>query len=214
MTTSQTISPQQLRDHSATLVERLGYEFNPTLPLLDSCLPTRSINDVIDRTLTLFVVVAVATGANENKALDWLEREGLVKSLTRREADWLERRDGRCTSEFVEQEEALLALAWTLGIVEALDFAKPCDTSLAGAFPKPRNNETSLNFRNRAALRRPDQIAAALDLAYCIHWAIRNERFSHVGNAHRVDRYVVEERRKALEWLTSEGEWDEICLDT
>jgi hypothetical protein len=214
MTTNLKINPQRLRDQSTMLVESLGYAFNATLPLLDSSLSIRSKNDAIDRALTLFVVVAVATGAKQDKALDWLEREGLENALTRREAEWLNRKDERRTREFAAQEESLLALAWALGVVEVLDFARPCDTSLARAFPRARDNETSLNFRGRAAYRSPDEIAAAVDLAYCIHWAIRNERFSNVRNAHRVDEYVVEERRRALEWLTSEDDWDEVCLDT
>ncbi len=66
----------------------------------------------------------------------------------------------------------------------------------------------------KARLRSDDQIVSAADLAYCLHWAIRQSELEGKRPPGKVPPYVVVERRRALEWLLSDEDWDDVPLDT
>ena len=103
---------------------------------------------------------------------------------------------------------------WAIGRIPVLDFSNYCTSELAGLFPKVKNSETSGKFRALTKLRSATEIAAALDIAYCAHWAIENSKLRAQAPPGAVDPYVIVERRRALQWITTKEEWDEVVLDT
>jgi hypothetical protein len=99
--------------------------------------------------------------------------------------------------------------------VDELDFGRRCDDDFIAKLPNLKTGEPAAGFRRRARLREADEIGAELDLAYCLHWAVREA--SLAGNAPppgMVPSYVVVERRRALEWLAGKDDWDATSLDT
>ena len=106
------------------------------------------------------------------------------------------------------------AFAWALGLRTTLDFGSICDDGLIGEFPDLKKMAPAAPFLARARLRTADELACALDLAYCIHWAITAAVLEGDDVPGQVPGYVVIERRWALEWVLSDADWDEISLDT
>jgi hypothetical protein len=80
--------------------------------------------------------------------------------------------------------------------------------------PDLKGNASSADFQSNAKLRPDEEIAAACDLAYCIHWAVRQSHLKGVKMSGKVQPYVVVERRRALEWLLTDASWEEVALDT
>jgi hypothetical protein len=206
--------PFQIRKQSKKLVAELEYSFNDQLPVLPDNLRARGEREIINRALALFVVVGVASGGNQGSAMSWLAKEAIAGALTPAESRWLENQEGDMRPAFVAQEESLLALAWALGFIKKLDFGRHCALSLSAAFPKPRLGESSDAFRQSAKMRAVSDIVEALDLAYCLHWSIRNEELQGRIVSHAVDPHVVIERRRALEWILSNEDWDSVPMDT
>jgi hypothetical protein len=202
------------RRRSIADAERLGYGQPIDLPLLDDDLTPRSHGDVAHRCLALFTAVAVAYGFPRSKARAWTEREGLRKALTPSERAFLDAETSGDAPSFQQSVEALWALAWALGRVDGLDFAEPCADDFVGLFPNVKVGEPIDGFVEAARLRPIDQVAAALDLSYCLHWTVVQARLDGRSSPGRVEAWVVTQRRHALEWLVAPDEWDEVSLDT
>ena len=63
-------------------------------------------------------------------------------------------------------------------------------------------------------MRDLSELAAQLDLAYCLHWAVRDALNQRRAVSGVVDEQELRCRRLALEWLLTTDPWDEITLDT
>jgi hypothetical protein len=202
-----------LRKSSHSEAQRLGYATNPSLPLLDPNLCLRSKDQVTQRALTLHCVVAASHGFRREGSLEWLRREQLADSLTPKERAFLV---GGVTDtiQFQVQGECLWVFAWVLGKVERLDFAQPAPGHLVTLYPDLKNSESSARWREVLSLRSEAQVLAACDLAYCLHWAINQSRVQGRGRTASLMPYVIVERRRALEWLLGQAQWDDVELDT
>lgn len=206
-----------LRERSMEQVQALGYSFNPNLPLLDSVRVTRSSDDVINRILVLHACVACSYGFPKPKALDWLGQEGLIEQMTPQESEFLHGKAENKRIAFQWRVEAVWALTWAAGYHLELDFSRTCSESLVNILPDLKTNASSESFRHRCKLRTADEIAAMVDLAYCLHWAIREAKLRGSGQqakAKKVQDQVIEERRYGLEWLICDEAWDNVSLDT
>lgn len=203
-----------VRNESTRVARELGYGVNSELPLLDLTNVVRSSDEVVDRALVLYCVVAVANKSRSEVALAWLRQERLVDQLTAKERRWMEQQNEGDRATYLAQEEALWTLMWALGFVDRLDFSEYCQPTLAGMFPRVRDGGRSTLFRSKATLRLSNEIVSAADLAYCLHWSIRNAALQSQAQAGKIEPYVLIERRRALEWLLSTDAWDDVSLDT
>lgn len=208
------IDARAVRSKSELEARRMGYSINPALPLLEPLSIVRSKDDVVDRLLVLGCVVAIAHGSRKEVGLPWLEREGLAESLTAREREWIASLDENDRRIFRAQEESAWALMWALGFVARLDFDSYCEPTLARMFPSIRNGEGSARFREQSRLRSESEIVDAIDLAFCVHWAVRDASLRRTGLPNDILPYVIAERRRALEWLTTPVNWDDVTFDT
>jgi hypothetical protein len=195
------------------MASQLGYEVNESLPLLDGDLRMRSEDSVVKRLLCLHAAAACAYGFDRQRAIAWIGRERLSESLTAEERGFIEHGHGD-PNRFRVQIEAMWALAWALGIVSALEYGKPCGEGFVALLPNLKTAETTDSLRQNASLRSAAEIAASLDLAYCIHWAIRDAGIARRPARKQIQPYVIVERRRALEWLVGEDDWDDLSLDT
>ena len=208
----RTYDPRVIRDSSLALAEHLGYPTNSSLPLVDAGLRVRSRDDVAHRMLCLDALVAAACGFPRKKALAWLERQHAASYLAESEIAFFR---GQGDAVVVKHRvESLWALAWCVCLVPELDFSLPCSDNLVTLVPDIESEEAAVAFTQALRLRNEDAIIAKCDLAYCLHWAIQNSltnRQRAPGKLHPI--YVIE-RRRALEWLLSDSDWDHVLMDT
>lgn len=190
-----------------------GVEIPDFLPLLDHARCSRETSEVVDRLLVLTAIAAVSYGFEKNSASPWLIQEDLVEALTPAEASFLA--DGVGSPDvFKVQVEGAWALAWAINLVVDLDFRKPCDSGFVRMVPNLRVGEASADWYARARMRTNDEIIGACDLAYCLHWAVRNSQLAGLPPSGGLIPFVVVERRRALGWLLDNVGWDEVQLDT
>lgn len=206
---------ESIRRRSLERAAHLGYDVIESLPLLESVSSLKPPEAILDRFLCLHAVVASAYGFDRTRARDWLSREDLVSALALSERRFLADGIGD-PNRFKCQVEGLWAFAWALGIVVTLDFGKLCANTFVFLLPDLKKFESSRPFRERARLRSMEEIAGQCDLAYCLHWAVRQAQIERRSLTGKVPPYVVIERRRALEWILGEDEdeWDDISLDT
>jgi hypothetical protein len=181
--------------------------------VLDTGLKLRNQDEVLNRLLCLTAVAAASYGFDRAKSLAWLSQENLKASLTEAELRFLERCEGQ-PQLFQVQVEGMWALAWALSLVPQLDFWKDCDSRFVGQLPNLKVSQSSDELRRKAELRPADEVVAACDLAYCLHWAIRQAEIERRQPPAGLKPYIIVERRRALEWLLSDESWDSVSLDT
>lgn len=183
------------------------------LPLLDAGLEMRNTDETTSRILAMNAVAATAYGFDKAKAIAWLNQEALTNSLSEQEKRFVFEGAGQ-PDRFKVQVEGMWALSWAMGIASELNFAKDCDNRFVTTLPNLKQSQSSADFRKKANPRPLEQVVAACDLAYCLHWAIRQSELTGKRSPGNLKPYVVVERRRALEWLLSKEAWDEVPLDT
>jgi hypothetical protein len=204
---------KRIREESIQSAKRLGVDVSPTLPLLDAGLEMRNADEAVSRVLTMNAVAATAYGFDKAKAIAWLNQEALTDSLSEQERRFVFEGVGQ-PDRFKVGVEGMWAIAWAMGIVSEMNFGKDCDNRFAAMLPNLKQSQSSADFRKKANPRPLEQIVAACDLAYCLHWAIRQAELSGKQPPANLKPYVIVERRRALEWLLSKEAWDEVPLDT
>jgi hypothetical protein len=204
---------KQIREQSIQAATQLGVAVSPTLPLLEVGLEVRRPDEAISRLLAMNAVAATAHGFDKTKAIAWLNQEVLADSLTEQEKSFVFEGVGQ-PDRFKLQVESMWALAWAMGITNDLNFAKDCDNRFVTMLPNLKQSQSSIDFRKKTNPRPPEEVIAACDLAYCLHWAIRQAELNGKRPPANLKPYVVVERRRALEWLLSKQAWDEVSLDT
>jgi hypothetical protein len=117
-------------------------------------------------------------------------------------------------SAFKMQIEGMWALVWAMGMVNNMNFGQECDDHFVLMLPNLKQSQSSAAFRAQADPRSLQHVISALDLAYCLHWGIREAELVGQQLPRNLKPVIVVERRRAFEWLLSKDEWDEVQLDT
>lgn len=209
------LRPQDLkviREKSHAEATRLGYAVNPALPLLSTLISLRRVEDVATRMLCMHAVSAVAHEFPSAKALKWLKDERLAGSLAPSETEFLKEVGDIAMMQC--RVNALFALAWATQIEEKLNFEMECPETLAGALPDLRVAGSSSAWRRKVSLRSDREIVEMADLAYCLHWSIRDAILRKERPQGRLHPINIIERRRGLEWLIGKDAWDDVNLDT
>jgi hypothetical protein len=206
-------SPAEIRSRSLLIASQAGIAIPSTLPLLDLDAQPRSQAAIVDRLLALHAVAAASYGFDKAKAIEWLKRERLTPAQAETERQFLEHTKGDPLA-FRFQVEGMWALAWALNLVGTLNFWSECDDNFVALMPNLLKMEDATAVRAKASLRSRPELCAALDLAYCLHWAIRQAQLEGAEPPDGLTPDIVVERRRALEWLLSAEPWDAVSLDT
>lgn len=203
------VNSDALRESSLQKIKALGLIINSELPLLETQILVRSEEDIIRRALALHGVVANSFGFK--KAYHWLEENRLKKFLSSNEVTFLKKHKN--PSSFQCGFEGLYVFAWLLGHLEDFDLLSRCPDTLVGLYPNLKVGEPSNKFSLESSLIKSDKIIEQLDLAYCLHWSLVHNRLK--GNLSPLPALsMLAERRKVLEWVCSDDDWDDISLDT
>jgi hypothetical protein len=203
----------QVRKVSWRTISGRGLRENLTLPLLEEPSIMRSMAAHVEKTLSLHVVVARAFGLPKELASKWVETEHISDGLTESDRQFLAGDDSLKIQKQADVH-CLYVLAWALSVVPSLSIDGEMPRDLVKLMPELWSMEKSSDFRLRAKQRHSSEILQALDLAYCLHWALEDARLSCAHHPALAGLPIVVRRRLALEWLVSATEWDAIELDT
>ena len=108
------------------------------------------------------------------------------------------------------REEALHALLWVLGLVEDLPPEQMCPKQ--PAYERLAPGLDPARAREDLRMRPLSEIAAMLDLYYCLHWHARKAQYHGDVWDYQIAPSVVLERRRALEWLFQDARWEDVDL--
>jgi hypothetical protein len=198
-----------VRARSRHLARRLGYGKPPDEIPEPAVSRLRPVAAIVDRALVLNVVISCAYGLDTLVALDWLRTEGLLDALREDEREFLvDLAEGIHVEQLARklEVESLFALAWAVGLVDALDFDRGCGDEVARVMPDVGAGEGAAEIRAEAERRDADELYAALDLATVLAGAIGDEGLQLGLSPGDVEPYVVWERRRALAWIHG-GSW-------
>ena len=203
---------RMIRQRSLFMARRLGYPVDVSLPLLSDRGVLRDKDEVVDRMLALDAVIACASGMPPEIASDWVSEIGITGSLSPSEARVLEGRAEDVPAGLLDRMEALWALGWASSLFRALDYSRICGPELAMIFGELDDARDVRALRKRSRLRRHEEVLSACDLARCLHRGIEIAARKRMSLPGKVQPNVILERRKALEWLLGEEEWDEVFV--
>lgn len=203
------VDPWEVRTVSIKQAERLGYPTYPNLPLLEKPTHIRSEDEIFARMMCAFIASACAFGVDKGEGQDWLTKEGFADALTAQEAAFLNE-ENPDESSFQNRVEALYVLAWSLGYVRRMDYHDQSDQDFVQLFPNLRTGQTATLMRAKSKPRSSTHLFRHLDLAHCLSWAIQEAEKQNKKPPGDLHPQVVFERKRALEWLLGEADWDSI----
>lgn len=192
----------QIRLENLAKVKKMGLPINQNLPHIDDFKTHKTKYAVVDRALCIYALLAMSFGLDLEKGKEWLSQNNLISSLTDMEQLMLSNND---LLTYQVKVEALMCLAWCLNLFEKISHVHLCDNKLSSLFPKITLNETINGFRQSAILRSHEELLKEADLIYCIHWGMVEN--SIMGKENKIPLYVIEERRRAIDWILSNDLW-------
>ena len=202
-----------IRERSWAVVAKHGLNRNDQLPLLDGLTIQVTERAAAMRLLCMYAVGVCAFGYPVAEARRWLESEGILGNLSNREIQYL---DGDRSLVFMAQTavSSAYSLAWASSLVPDQALMTNLPDNFVGIVPDIRKHESSADLTRRLRFRNIDEIVPYLDLAYCLHWALRDAQM-HLKKTPKLSQLpLVAAQRKSLEWLLTGDDWDEISLDT
>jgi hypothetical protein len=180
----------------------------------------REAPSVAKRCHAIAAALALAHRAPVQTVRDAVDDHDLEGSLGRRELELLRVLEGDVDAPEPElqqllvdvswREEALHALLWALGLVDDLPPDRMCPK--APVYERLAPGLDPGNARQHVQLRPLAQIAAMLDFYYCLHWHARKAQYHGDVWDYQIAPGVVLERRRALEWLFQDAEWEDVDL--
>lgn len=202
-----------IRSKSLVAAEQLGCSINPDLPLPEYKI-TRSLGEIAERIFCLDVVLAVSYGFDRKLASKWIESENLANSFTKKELVLLNGEAKDFLIDFQIQADSLFCLLWAAGLIEKMQLSEQLRSDLVSFVPDLRILESSKPYLLKMKKRSENEIFEKTDLAYNLHWAITHARLNGKPIPKPLNQITVIERRRALEWICSDCNWDEVPLDT
>lgn len=202
-----------IKAKNAQYLESLKIPVNKHLPTIESLaeVSPRTAQDVAKRACAMSYVVGLAFRADPQPLIERLKSYSLWDFVTGREKSLLEAED---VTQAEEDElgwlpEGIMALAWSLGLIE-MDNFEYCSDDLASKFPF---NVDPSDFITKVKLRPLAEIQAQSDLLYQMHWAAVHMRLK--GMEMPFDEGVIYERRRAIDWVYGVEEyWEDIPMGT
>lgn len=226
------LTPEERRTESLQRLKKQKIAVNEHLPLLPACDEVRikSTEEVKKRASGALLCAGLACSMAQeegyqesldyvlSKMREWnLEREDLLP----KEQILIWNRYTEKGSEAVVTKQNIIdaawgyetcyALLWSLELLVDREFGnatRRCDVQ-AAMFVSSLINDPSTKLRSA------DRILNMLDLYYCYHWACVEKRLKPETPVGKLNPEGVQERRRGLEWLISEGkDWNAVSLDT
>lgn len=179
----------------------------------------RTARETAERLLLLASACAVAADRSLRTPIrTWLKHERIWTSASPAERRFLEtsRSTTKAAIAFSWNAEGVYVLGWALRLAPTLlpPTAPASPGSILDRIPAP--GESVASFLNGARLRPAPEIRAAATHLRAAHWSCRDAALHSRSEPHGYDIEVVQERRRAANWLIChEGaDWDRVATDT
>jgi uncharacterized protein DUF4272 len=197
--------PAEVREASLEVLEGLRLPLPaPQFPLIwepGDAVSLRPRAELEARVAILSLVLARSFGMPSGAAMEWLLDARLVEQLTRPEWRFIVSGEGDQFA-FALHLEAVYALGWVLGLTPDLDPLRPSADGFVERLPNLPDAERFSEWRSRTlpSLREPAEVAALLDVYYCLDWAYLEAERRRSPLPGLVDSNAIGQRRWALEW--------------
>ena len=178
----------------------------------------RSAEEVAWRTLALFAVWGLTTNADRTDVLQWIDEAKLRSALTPNEFRMVDAPalTERQAINLSWESERLIVLLWALNLIDDLPPAdEQCDTSVFKCLP-PFSSHTVGEFVGAARLRSESELRHLAQTYFDLHAEARSAELNGRPPRAAVDIEVIQERHRAINWITGyEGlDWDNLTTDT
>jgi hypothetical protein len=211
---------ERRKSKSQNLLKKLGSDFLPSLPIIESEEETnvRASRQVGSRILCLVCVAAAADGLERKKIVSWLKKESLFFELTQQEKTFLEK-TGITDKERIKfswLSECIWLLLWA---AKKVDRNLPTEQCIVNEILEkiPAFGSSTSEFMNSIELRNKADILDMSDFLFRAHWATRQNGVDGKTKIGKLNPDVVQEWHHAINWLTccdDVDNWDKITTDT
>ncbi len=209
---------QEIRkEKSEKHLKRLGAEYLSTLPYVEAEaeVTLRSPEEIGNRILCLMCASGAAEGINKKEILQLVENQKFFRYFTTNELKFLNKK-GTTQAEknkFMWQAECILILLW---ILKKYDIYDPVIEVNVVDMCKvlPKFNSKMDDFTCNLQARDKNEVIDLLDLIYRSHWVTRQNALDGITKIGKLNADVVLEWHYALNWVTSDDDWDDITTDT
>jgi hypothetical protein len=206
----------EIRKETIYRVDKAGYLTNNKLPIIDwNEKIVKTQTEIIYRSLCLSCIVYYCFKTTEKirtSVLNWSKLNGVYDHFTPKEIEILSGKEFDL-NETIRHVESMYTFAWCLGFYESNTISMLPD-SLADKFPLILEGEGIDDFVNKSNLIGYEKMYKELDFLYMLHWGITSSELSNLKIAKPIIEYVVRYRRKSLEWILGDFDWDEVSMDT
>lgn len=170
----------------------------------------RSPQEVAERTLALFSVVAISQGAPKNEVIEWLSETTLINTLTPKEKEYLDNPSIKESINFSWKSEALLILVWALNLIEMIpSSSSPCDISVFQEILPPFIDISEEEFIFNTKLKANNELFEVVIILQNEHAQARK-----LKDTKKIE--ILQERHHAINWIVGycNQAWDDITTDT
>ena len=221
---SKTITPSERRNRTIERLKKEGVAVNEQLPLLPSSeeVSFKSEDEIMNRMIAAYTAIQVAcdiaNGKDHKQSVDYMinfiaKCKGDKSYLLEKENKILE---GKCSKQdiidVVWTYEAVFTLMWAVGYKAdkyEYDVSEKCSGDAV-----TYDMVLISNGSNAKPNLKKEKVLDALDLFRCYQWACAEKSKNPETPIGNINREVVAERLRALEWLISnEKDWFNIKLD-
>ena len=208
-------NPKKVRAEVLTHLKLKDIPTNEALPTIDKWVFKSSV-EVAERIVSLYALTGLAHEADPISLKEWLSEGQLYSEIPDSEKAYFEKTlSSKDIVDLSWKQEALFAVCWSGSLVREMGLPHS-ECNLNKVFPQiPPEVEIS-DFLKTFNLRGEQQIAFQTDLHYCLHWILRHpECWGTSEWPSRLNKDVLIERRRALEWITKSSiKWEDVALDT
>lgn len=224
---NETEKQKNRRQKNNQILTQNGISINENLSCYENDVQIKSIDEVCKRAIACLITIQVACDINNGQDIKSEEYkdsfafvgllykkynvEGCLNSKEKRIIEGTYSKQDPIDMDWAY--EAYWALCWCLSLVDDIkNGGEMCDCDKAISFVMDSNSYE--DFKNKCKLRDIDEILDMKDLYYRYNWAINNKKVDPNTSIGNLNPSNVIERRRALEWITSEtDDWYAIQLN-
>lgn len=219
------IDTAKIRKSNLNNIEKLGYNSNINLPLIENKEFKKS-SEILNRIIILHILYAVYLEGS--KSIDFFYNEIRKNNLqgylsTKEKLFFKTKKISRFDLiNFSWYKESIFVLLWSMKqIKDDTSVLKIEEIDMSDFYHLMPPEKDYYSFFELEIIDEY-KIYELLDYYYLLHWKVKKnndltfiERLLKRKNENKINESVILERRKALEWIADANlDWDDISLDT
>ena len=174
----------------------------------DPAVTTKTATEVARRAIVLFAMHGAASGGPRSNILSWLDEQGLLDALSPTESYLLtERRPSEeMLIELGWNAEALIAVLWSMGLLDTMPTDRDWDGSLLAERIPPTNDRSVNDFVAAARLRPLTDIARMTETLWHQLVKAREALEADESSERRIAHETAWHRLAAVHWMLDANE--------